>query len=334
MHLTPAVKFALGLLGLASLVMLGAPPAAAQADVRGQILFPDGDLPSEPIRYSLTRDDGQVNELGFTDSNGRFVLPRLSDKISYTLSVNGDGSTYGNTTYSFVPTHLMHIRVTLNPPPRRSNSPRSAPRFAVSAASGYKPASRAAALYERGMKEVEKKRYDAAEGLLRQAAAADPKFLAPWNDLGVVLMQKGKYAEAEKVLRQALAADSKSIHALLNLGITLNHLGRFADAQSPLREGLRLEPGLVAGHAQLGVALVETDQFSDAEKELTRAAKSAGAQEVVVQLYLGKLYARTGDFERSVAALHSYLRLVPHAANAAEVRELIQRMQALRAQGR
>ena len=78
------------------------------------------------------------------------------------------------------------------------------------------------------MKEIRKKHNDAGERLLREAVAADPKYPAPLNDLGVVLMVKKNYQEAEKVLKQALETDPKSLHALLNLGITMNHQGDLA----------------------------------------------------------------------------------------------------------
>src|SRR6266436_1396963 len=243
MNSTSAMRWALALAVAIILAGLTAPGASAQVDVRGQILFPDGNTPNEVIRFYLTSDDGRVNEYRYSDSNGRFILERLSNRVSYTITVDSDGSSYGSTRYTFMPAYEQVVRLTLNPLPRKPGAPPSA---TVSAASGYKPVSKAASFYDRGMKEIEKKHYDAAEGLLRQASKADPKYLAPLNDLGVLLMQKKNYAEAEKAFQQALVADPKSVHALLNLGITRIHLAKYEEAADPLREALRLEPGLQA----------------------------------------------------------------------------------------
>ena len=120
--------------------------------------------------------------------------------------------------------------------------------------------------------------------------------------------------------------DPKSILVLLNLGITLNHLEKYTDAIIPLREALRLEPGLVTAHVHLGVAFVETDKFDGAEPELERGVKAGGDDEIVAQLYLGKLYARTGKYDKAVAAFEIYLQKAPNAPNADEVRELIKRL--------
>jgi tetratricopeptide (TPR) repeat protein len=301
--------------------------ALAQVDVRGQLILPDGNLPNSNIRFFLTSDDGRVNDIRYTDSSGRFILERLSNRISYTIVVDSDGAQYGNSRYSFLPAYEQVVRLTLSPLPPKI----VARKPTVSVASGYKPEPKAAALYDQATKEIKRKHRDAGERLLREAAAADPKYLAPFNDLGVVLMRKKNYAEAEKVLRKAVEADPKAVNALLNLGITLNHLGKYQDAVEPLREAERLEPGLVAAHQHLGICLVETDQFSDAEKELDLAVKSPHSDKAIVQLYRGKLYARTGDFDKSIAAFNTYLDNNPNASNVGDVRALIARMEELKA---
>jgi tetratricopeptide (TPR) repeat protein len=299
-------------------------------DVRGQILLPDGNVPTSQIRLYFTRGDGSINDIRYTDSNGRFILERLNPQIGCSISVDSDEKTYGNSRYSFVPGYEQVVRFTLSPLPAKA----TASRPTVSAASAYKPDSKAANLYEQAMKEIKKKHRDEGERLLRDAIAVDPKYPEPLNDLGVVLMVKKKYSEAEKVLQQALEADPKYMHALLNLGITRNHLGKYEGAVEPLREATRLEPRVVAAHLHLGIALVETDQFEEGEKELDRAAKSPHADKGIVQLYRGKLYARTGDFDKSITAFNAYLDTSPESAQADEVRAIIARIEDLKAKRR
>jgi tetratricopeptide (TPR) repeat protein len=320
-------RFAVIILCALGSITFIAPGAAAQVDVRGQIFLPDGNLPSAVVRFYLTSDDGRVNEIRYTDSNGRFILERLSNRIGFTISVDSDGTSYGASRYSFLPAYEQVVRFTLNPLPSRPTVPGST----VSVASGYKPDAKAIALHERAMKEIGKKHNDAGERLLREVVAADPKYPAPLNDLGVLLMVKKNYPEAEKVLKQAVETDPKSLHALLNLGITMNHQAKYEDAIVPLREATRLEPGLVAAHLHLGIAFVETDQFIEADKELDLVAKSPHSDKSMVHLYQGKLYARTGDFDKSIAAFNAYLDDAPQSAEASEVRALIARMQELKA---
>ena len=239
MQMIRSAKFAVIILcALGSFVFL--PRAAAQVDVRGQILLPDGNLPSVVMRFYLTSDDGRINEIRYTDSNGRFVLERLSNRIGYAVSVDSDGVSYGDSRYSFMPAYEQVVRFTLNPLPSKPTVPGST----VSAGSGYKPDAMVFALYERAIKEIRKKHNDAGERLLRETIAADPKYAAPLNELGVLLMGKKNYEEAVNILKQAVEADPKFLHALLNLGITMNHLGKYADAIGPLREAVRSQNGL------------------------------------------------------------------------------------------
>src|SRR5260370_11812276 len=85
MNSTSATRWALALAVAIILAGLTAPGASAQVDVRGQILFPDGNTPNEVIRFYLTSDDGRVNEYRYSDSNGRFILERLSNRVSYPI---------------------------------------------------------------------------------------------------------------------------------------------------------------------------------------------------------------------------------------------------------
>ena len=310
-----------GLLIIGLIFCLGA-PLAAQVNVRGQILLPGGDVPNKEIRFFLSSDDGRVNQFQFTDSNGRFVLVRLDGSVSYTITVEADPPNYGRTRYSFIPAYQQVVRVILE----RAPEPRPAEPTTVSAASGYRPNPKATELHKKALKEIEKGQFVLAEQYLHQASSADPKFAAAFNDLGALLMQQNRHAEAEPILRQAAEADPKFVHALLNLGITLNRVQKYGEAIPILRELLRLAPNVVAAHAHLGLALTETDQFEEAERELLRAVRTPGPEEVLGQLYLGKLYARTGQFEKGIAALEAYLRKAPHAANAGEVRGLMERM--------
>ena len=94
------VRAQLGLLAALGFLVFAAPPAAAQVDVRGQILLPDGNLPSNPLRFYLAGDDGRVDECRYTDSNGRFILERLINRISYTMTVDTDGQSFATTRYA------------------------------------------------------------------------------------------------------------------------------------------------------------------------------------------------------------------------------------------
>jgi tetratricopeptide (TPR) repeat protein len=300
-------------------------PVAAQVNVRGQILLPGGDVPREPIRFEITCTNG-YHDLVYTDSGGRFILVRLDPNLEYTITVDSDDSTWGTTQYRFHPGETDTPRFYLNALPIKKQPKNST----VSVKSGYTPIPEAADLYDRGMKAYRGGQPDAAVDLFRAAIDKDPKFVAAYNDLAVVLLRLRKYPEAEAVLRKGLEQDAKSPDLQANLGAALNHQNHFAEAVAPLREALRLRPNLPEAHLQLGAALVEIDDLSPARAQLVEAQKELGEKagaNPTLQMYLGELYARTGDFKLSIEAFERYLSLAPDSGNSTNIKGLITRMQ-------
>lgn len=308
------------------LLLLGA-ATRAQYNVHGQILMPGGDMPQNPIKFDLASDDATYHDIRFTDSNGRFILERLSGQMGYTIFVRSDGFSYGDTTHKFVPEYEDTPRFYLNP----YIPPKSAKGTSVSAAAARnKPDPKAADLHDRGMQALKDGHSEQAVTLLQSAIQADPKYSQAFNDLGVVQMRAGKFTDAEQNFRKGIENDPKSPSLQANLGESLNHQKKYKDALPPLREALRLMPDFAGAHVQLGVALVETDDLVEAKRELELAQTQEGDKaesDAVLQLYLGDLYARTGDFPKGIAALKLYLKLAPTAANAASVKSLVDRMQ-------
>lgn len=308
-------------------LLLLAAGARAQFNIHGQLLLPGGDLPRNPIMFDVSSDDATYHDTRFTDSNGRFILERLNGQTEYTIFVRSDGVSYGDTSHKFIPQYEDTPRFYLNP----YIPPKSAKGTSVSAAAARnKPDPKAADLHDRGMQALKDGHSEQAVTLLQSAIQADPKYSQAFNDLGVIQMRAGKYADAEQNFRKGLENDPKSPSLQANLGESLNHQKKYKDAAPPLREALRLMPDFAGAHVQLGVALVETDDLVEAKRELelaqTQEADKAET-DAVLQLYLGDLYARTGDFPKGIAALKLYLKLAPTAPNAASVKSLVDRMQ-------
>jgi len=294
--------------------------------IRGQVFLPSGQPVTAVTRVVLMSEDPRRSpEYYFTDSKGWFYFQGLSANVWYRVVVETDDKTYATTEVPFLGSQgsvSVHLRP-LDQPKMQARPPTAS----VSANQlGHQPPKEAVKAYEQALQAINQRQREQAKESLRRAIALDPDYVNAYNDLAVIHMGEKNYAEAESLLRRALVSDPKFIHSLLNLGTTLNHLQKYSEAISPLREALRLEPGLVAAHLHLGIALVETDQFKEAEQELTRAGKSPDVSMAMVQLYLGKLYARTGDFEKSISAFNAYLQKAPNAPNAAEVRALIDRI--------
>ena len=276
------------------------PGGNATTTVHGQILMPDGNVPTINIRFELDGSNG-FHDLRFTDSNGRIVLERLPSDVSFTILVRSDELNWGDTQFKFVPGDNMDARFYLNPLPKTK----------LLKPSEYKPSAAVQSLHDRAIAAFQNSKLDEAEALLRQAMKADPNYVAAFNDLGVMLMRRQKYAEAEKVYLEGLQNNPKSVTLLENLGTDQVHAAKYDDAITTLRSALRLQPARGEAHLQLGAALVETGRYAEAEAELASAKLDIGADETGLQLYLGKLYASTGNFAKAIDAFTAYLKLAP-----------------------
>jgi len=305
-------------------LLLGVVMAQGQASVHGQIFLPTGQPIQEVIRFTLTSDDPRLAiQHHFTDSQGRFVLRGLAPLRSYTITVESDGRRFATTTWVFLAQHRGYVPVNLLALEKeRARRPE-----AVSAGTlAHPPAKKAFELYQEAMQDIQKGKTKPAEEKLRRAIELDAGFVDAYNELAVLQMGKKDYAGAESLLRRALEKDPEALHPLLNLGISLNFLARHQEAITPLRHVLQQSPHLLVAHVHLGIALLETDQLAEAEPCLVRGTKASGLEQALAYLYLGKLYAQTGDIPKAVATWKTYLQIDPKSPNADRIRALLRQL--------
>lgn len=88
---------------------------------------------------------------------------------------------------------------------------------------------------------LEKKDYDTAEKLLRQAVADSPNDFQAWFDLGYLLNATDRTAESIEAYRKSVHANSRIFESNLNLGLMLAKTGS-PDAATYLRAATQLKP--------------------------------------------------------------------------------------------
>ena len=126
---------------------------------------------------------------------------------------------------------------------------------------------------------IEKNDYAAAEPLLSQAVAANPKDHRAWYDLGFVYSATQRGAEAIAAYRKAVAAKPDVFESNLALGLALLAAGdpdgaTFLRAATKLKPGARPQEGLARAWRALGEALKEAQP----EEALTAFRQAAQLQ--------------------------------------------------------
>lgn len=220
------------------------------------------------------------------------------------------------------------------------------------------------ALNDLGVIYLQQKRFDEAGNAFEAAIKIDPGFVYSRLNLGVVrnrqgkqaeaiaifaklhqenpqfmpvlipyseaLTEAGKFAEAEKIVRRVFenpdldAATRGEAH--FRLGAIFNRQNRFAEAAQELGKAVALAPNTVMAHLQLGGALIQLNRLAEAERELLKAYELGGSAAGAAQFLLGQVYYLQQKYELARQAFERYLKDVPDAPNAAQVKEVIQKI--------
>ncbi len=201
------------------------------------------------------------------------------------------------------------------------------------------------ALYDQGLAALEKKQFDVAERLFKDAARSDPTSPLPLLGLAEIARINKEDAEAEKLVRKALAlapdspdsqlaigrlfyvkknylgAESSFLKAialapamlapLLDLAeLNMNALNKPDKAAALFRQAISLKPDHAGAYFGLGNAYFALKNYSEAILSLNKASSLAAANPMP-KIILSQVYAAVGDNKAAILALKEAARLAP-----------------------
>ena len=294
----------------------------------GSVYYPSGQKVDKRIRVRLrTFVRGDMTTL--TDDNGAFSFQRLAAG-TYTVMIDGEKDY-----------EIVNERVDLMPPQTRGGSSLGQTitlhiQLKLKSANASKPSvvnsdsanapPEALELYRKALELAQSGDTKAAIEQLQRAIAAYPRFMLLFNELGVQYLRLGDSEKANKALESALKLAPTAFTPLLNHGIVLVSLNRYKEAESELRAAIKQNPESAFAHYFLGRTLARLRRFNEAEGYLTRAIQLGGDDVNEAHRYLGAIYNDRGDDRRAISELETYLRLVPSAKDAQQIREIIQQL--------
>lgn len=202
---------------------------------------------------------------------------------------------------------------------------------------------------------------DLAERSLQRAIKINDKIYIPQLNLGILYNKQNKYKEAVEVLtkvqrrnpdlaklhipliealmgaqdweraedelKKALkATELDKVDLKIKLGTVMMRRSNFVGAASVLQEATAEEPDNSLAQFNLGAALIQTGNLDQAETALLRAYKSEGSKMAGAQLLLGQLYFQKKDYSKAIEAFETYLKDLPSAPNAAQVKEAVEKL--------
>jgi len=283
-------------------------------------VLPDGSFISQSLRVTLLTVNG-TEGFAFTDSQGRFEFLDLAPG-NYEVQAETIGTDFqvvSQTVQVFrgAPSIISITLGNTSPSSKRSGSPSISVGELADVPKGARKE------FELASKAEQENKTEQAITHLRKAISIYPGFVMARSDLGAQLLAQGKLDEAVEELRSAILLDAKAFNPRLNLGIVLVEQHKFAEAAEVLERAVSLNPQSAAGRLYSGEAQLAVGNLEDAEKDLKASYSLGGSSFSMALFYLGQLYMNKGDRENALRSFELYLREVPNAANADQVRKLI-----------
>jgi tetratricopeptide (TPR) repeat protein len=192
----------------------------------------------------------------------------------------------------------------------------------ISATSAYAPKD-AKKAFEKAREAARKQKWDEAEKDFQKAVDAYPKYAAAWFQLGLVQQEKKNDEGARKSYAQALAADPKFVSPYLQLAMMAAREQKWQEAIDDTDRLLRLNP------ADFPQAWLFNSLGHYYLKNLDAAEKSAreGISHDATHHYatmnhvLGVILAQKQDYAGAAAQLRDYIQFAPKANDIDQVKQ-------------
>ena len=287
----------------------------------GTVYSPDGVPINTRMRIKLTSPEwGDI--LATTDDRGKFVFSGVGSGV-YQIVIDREKDYEPVSeqveivrSRSTVPeTYFVSIR--LRPVEEKKHKP-----GVVSAANAGVPK---AALdhYQNASKLANEKDLNGAIKELKLAVSEYPAFLNAHNQMGVIYLRLNEVQHADDAFKAALKINPEAYEPLLNRGVALYRVAKFKDAESSFRASLKVKPDSAVSYYYLGRTLNKLSRNDDAEAAFLTCLKMSPDDFQEAHRLLAAIYLDRGALPRVIEQLEAYLKAVPTAPDAENLREVI-----------
>jgi tetratricopeptide (TPR) repeat protein len=315
--------------GFTVAVFMAATSAFAQGahTLQGRVLLPNGSVPSNPVKVTLTFNGVPVYET-FTDLSGRFSFSGLQ-RGRYRLTAEGDGqnfettrveaevSAFGAAPQTFTQNIQLRLKAGQPIPPAAVTS--------VEAVDPNLPA-HARAEYDKGIKDAGNNKPENAVKHFQEAIAAHPPFYLAHVAIAEQYVKLKRDQEAVEAYRKAIELKPDRAPAYVGLGVLMVKQQKYREALAPLRRSLEIEKQSSMPYLFLGLAEMMTGDYQASESDLLHAYEIG--KPALAHIYLANLYDLKGEPARAIDHLKAFLKENPNLPEArqTEIREVIEKL--------
>ena len=290
----------------------------------GTVYAPDGFPIARRMRVKLnspTWGDTIIT----TDERGQFVFSGVSSG-TYTVIIDSEKE-YQPVSQAveivrernIVPeTYTVTIRL------REVDGPKSTAKPSVVNAANAGVPKKALEFYDKAAQLAREKDYVGAIKELKLAVAEYPAYVSALSLIGMLYMRLNELDKADDAFKAALKIDPEAYEPLLYRSITLYKLSKFKDAESSLRKTLKVKPESAAAYYYLGRTLNKLGKNDEAEKAFLICTEKNSDEFKEAHRVLAAIYLDQGKPQRVVEQLEIYLKLVPTAPDAENLRMVLE----------
>jgi Flp pilus assembly protein TadD len=167
-------------------------------------------------------------------------------------------------------------------------------------------------IFDNAVQLAEKRQYDAAVPVWKQAVQMDPDDARAYNNLGVALAATGSISDAVAQYKKSLELNPDNSQTRNNLGSVLAQEGKMDEALAEIRKAVEINPDNSQAHINLAHVL-ETmggnidEALSEVNKGIELAPKSPEGHNV-----LGVILARTGKLDQAIPEMQKAVEIAPN----------------------
>ena len=301
------------------------------ANIVGEMRLERGAAPDARIEVTL-QTHGLFVATSFTDGNGNFHFAKL-DAGLYHVIVNAERYDPVDIEVEVNPLFSTMNRVVVTLRPKQADKSKDEKAVAGGNPNLVSPAEYRAhypkdALkqFEQGVKAEKKNRREEALRHYQRAVELAPQFYAARNNLGLAYMAKADFANARQQFEKVISINPADTEAYFNLGNVYLLTNNLPQAGQTIQEGLQRQPDSAFGKFLLGSVYSRTGNQQGAEKLFTDCLRLDPSMHKA-HLALVNLYLQEQRKDDAIAQLRAFLKDAPADPMAAQVKQVLSRLE-------
>ncbi len=187
--------------------------------------------------------------------------------------------------------------------------------------------------YQRGLEAMRIQKWDMAASEFGKAVKSYPPYAVAWYQLGLSRQSQNNLAGAIEAWKQAQAADPKYVKPYENLTAVADRQGQWTESEKYSRLWIQLDPEDFPGaYLFNAVANARLNKPEEAERAVREGLRLDKDQKIPRMNYvLGLILMDKKQYGESAKCFRKYLELAPNASDAAIVRQQLPKIEEMAA---